>query len=86
MDGYRERHRARKPTRYGPGRIPPAPRRDAASALGCEVEAITSSLLFLADDEPVLVMTSGRHRVDTDYLARQLGAVTDGTPLRVAED
>ncbi|WP_421075243.1 MULTISPECIES: hypothetical protein [unclassified Microbacterium] len=50
------------------------------------MEAITSSLLFLADDEPVLVMTSGRHRVDTDYLARQLGAVTDGTPLRVAED
>ncbi|WP_243231449.1 YbaK/EbsC family protein [Microbacterium sp. CIAB417] len=49
---------------------------DAAAALGCEVGAIASSLLFLADDEPVLVMTSGRHRVDTDILAAQLAAAT----------
>ncbi|QUY61198.1 YbaK/EbsC family protein [Gulosibacter molinativorax] len=49
---------------------------DAASALGCEVGAIASSLLFLADDEPVLVMTSGRHRVDTDQLAQRLGAAS----------
>ncbi|WDG17254.1 YbaK/EbsC family protein [Microbacterium sp. Clip185] len=47
---------------------------DAASALGCEVGAIASSLLFLADDVPVLVMTSGRHRVDTDILEAQLAA------------
>nr|WP_228507877.1 YbaK/EbsC family protein [Herbiconiux sp. VKM Ac-1786] len=47
---------------------------EAAEALGCEVGAIASSLLFLADGEPVLVMTSGRHRVDTDILAEQLGA------------
>jgi hypothetical protein len=33
---------------------------EAAEALGCEVGAIASSLLFVADDEPVLVMTSGR--------------------------
>ncbi|SER96895.1 Cys-tRNA(Pro) deacylase, prolyl-tRNA editing enzyme YbaK/EbsC [Propionibacterium cyclohexanicum] len=49
---------------------------DAASALDCEVGAIASSLLFLADGQPVLVMTSGRHRVDTDHLARQLGATS----------
>jgi prolyl-tRNA editing enzyme YbaK/EbsC (Cys-tRNA(Pro) deacylase) len=49
---------------------------DAAAALGCEVGAIASSLLFLADDEPVLVMTSGRHRVDTDILAAELDATT----------
>ena len=49
---------------------------DAASALGCEVGAIASSLLFLIDDEPVLVMTSGRHRVDTDYLAQRPGATS----------
>jgi prolyl-tRNA editing enzyme YbaK/EbsC (Cys-tRNA(Pro) deacylase) len=49
---------------------------DAAAALGCDVGAIASSLLFLADDEPVLVMTSGRHRVETDVLASQLGAET----------
>ncbi|UOR02443.1 YbaK/EbsC family protein [Leucobacter allii] len=49
---------------------------DAASALGCEVGAIASSLLFLADDEPVLVMTSGRHRVDTGQIGQQLGAAS----------
>ncbi|MDA4892557.1 MULTISPECIES: YbaK/EbsC family protein [Microbacterium] len=47
---------------------------EAAAALGCEVGAIANSLLFLADDEPVLVMTSGRHRVDPAVLAGQLGA------------
>ncbi len=46
---------------------------DAAGALGCEVGAIASSLVFLADDDPLLVMTSGRHRVDTDLLASNLG-------------
>jgi prolyl-tRNA editing enzyme YbaK/EbsC (Cys-tRNA(Pro) deacylase) len=51
---------------------------EAAAALGCEVGAIASSLVFVADEEPVLVMTSGRHRVDTDILAAQLGAATIG--------
>ena len=60
---------------------------EAAEALGCEVGAIASSLLFLADEEPVLVMTSGRHRVDTDILAGQLGAqtVVMATAKRVRE-
>jgi prolyl-tRNA editing enzyme YbaK/EbsC (Cys-tRNA(Pro) deacylase) len=49
---------------------------EAAAALGCEIGAIASSLVFLADDEPVLVMTSGRHRVDTVVLAGQLDATT----------
>ena len=47
---------------------------EAAAALGCEVGAIASSLLFQADEEPLLVMTSGRHRVDPGVLADQLGA------------
>lgn len=46
----------------------------AAAALGCEVGAIASSLLFLADGEPLLVMTSGRHRVDPAVLAEEVGA------------
>jgi prolyl-tRNA editing enzyme YbaK/EbsC (Cys-tRNA(Pro) deacylase) len=46
----------------------------AAAALGCEIGAIGSSLLFLADDQPLLVMTSGRHRVDLDLLAAAVGA------------
>jgi prolyl-tRNA editing enzyme YbaK/EbsC (Cys-tRNA(Pro) deacylase) len=47
---------------------------EAAAALGCEVGAIASSLVFLADGEPLLVMTSGRHRVDTGVLAKEAGA------------
>ncbi|SEJ44701.1 YbaK/EbsC family protein [Demequina mangrovi] len=47
---------------------------EAAMALGCEVGAIASSLVFLADARPILVLTSGSHRVDTDLLARQIGA------------
>jgi prolyl-tRNA editing enzyme YbaK/EbsC (Cys-tRNA(Pro) deacylase) len=46
---------------------------EAAAALGCEVGAIASSLVFTADGEPLLVMTSGAHRVDTDLVARTLG-------------
>jgi prolyl-tRNA editing enzyme YbaK/EbsC (Cys-tRNA(Pro) deacylase) len=47
---------------------------EAAAALGCEVGAIASSLVFLADGEPLLVMTSGGHRVDTGVLAKEAGA------------
>ncbi len=46
----------------------------AAAALGCEVGAIANSLLFEADGAPVLVLTSGAHRVDTGAVARRLGA------------
>ena len=50
----------------------------AAEALDCEVGAIANSLLFAADtgaegDEPVLILTSGAHRVDTDKVAADIG-------------
>lgn len=45
----------------------------AASALQVEVGAIANSLVFWSDGEPLLVMTSGAHRVDTTALARRLG-------------
>jgi prolyl-tRNA editing enzyme YbaK/EbsC (Cys-tRNA(Pro) deacylase) len=45
----------------------------AAEALGVEVGAIANSLVFWSDDEPLLVMTSGAHRVDTRALAERLG-------------
>lgn len=47
----------------------------AAAALGIEVGAIANSLVFTLDGEPVLVMTSGGHRVDTSYLGETLGGV-----------
>ncbi|HWJ85604.1 MAG TPA: YbaK/EbsC family protein [Cellulomonas sp.] len=57
----------------------------AAEALGCEVGAIANSLVFWADGRPLLVMTSGRHRVDTVALARRLGrtAIVRATPDQV---
>jgi prolyl-tRNA editing enzyme YbaK/EbsC (Cys-tRNA(Pro) deacylase) len=45
----------------------------AAEALGVEVGQIANSLVFAAGDEPVLVMTSGAHRVDTAKVAATLG-------------
>jgi prolyl-tRNA editing enzyme YbaK/EbsC (Cys-tRNA(Pro) deacylase) len=45
----------------------------AAQQLGCEVGAIANSLVFAADGEPLLVMTSGAHRVDTALVAKALG-------------
>ena len=48
----------------------------AADQLGCEVGAIANSLVFECDGSPLLVMASGAHRVDTDLLARSLGATS----------
>ncbi len=45
----------------------------AAEALGCEVGAIANSLLFDAEGEPVLILTSGSHRVDTGRVAAAIG-------------
>jgi len=45
----------------------------AAAALGVEVGAIANSLVFWADGAPLLVMTSGAHRVDTGALAARIG-------------
>jgi len=47
---------------------------EAASALGIEVGQIASSIIFKINDEkPLLVITSGRHRVNTELVASQLG-------------
>jgi len=48
----------------------------AAQQLGCEVDAIANSLVFDCDGEPLLVMASGADRVDTELLARALGAAS----------
>lgn len=46
----------------------------AAAAIGCEVAQIAKSLLFIVDDqEPILVIASGRNRVDTEKLAERVG-------------
>lgn len=48
----------------------------AADQLGCSIGAIANSLVFSADGQPLLVMTSGAHRVDTVALAELLGVAT----------
>lgn len=45
----------------------------AAEQLGVSVGAIANSLIFVADGSPLLVMTSGAHRVDTRLVANALG-------------
>lgn len=54
----------------------------AADGLGCAVGAIANSLVFDADGIPVLILTSGAHRVDTELVARRLGvsALRRATP------
>ncbi|WP_157244579.1 YbaK/EbsC family protein [Nonomuraea typhae] len=59
----------------------------AAAQLGCEVGAIANSLIFDADGVPLLVLTSGAHRVDTELIARTAGVrkVRRATPEFVRE-
>lgn len=53
----------------------------AAAALGIPIGAIANSLVFLADDEPLLVLASGAHRVDLTLLAE----LTSTTTVRKAD-
>lgn len=46
---------------------------DAARAVGCDVDQIVKSLVFMADGRAVLILTSGRNRVDEGRAATVLG-------------
>lgn len=47
---------------------------DAAGAIGCEVAAIAKSLIFELDDgSPLLVIASGRNRVDEARITQLIG-------------
>ena len=47
---------------------------EAADALGIKIGQVASSIVFkLNDGSPLLVITSGRHRVDTAQVAAKLG-------------
>ena len=47
---------------------------EAAAGLGILVGQIASSIIFkLPNETPLLVITSGRHRVDTELVANKLG-------------
>ena len=53
---------------------------DAARAIGTTVERIVKSLVFVAGDQPILVLVSGVNRVATSRLVTTLGA-----PVRRAD-
>jgi prolyl-tRNA editing enzyme YbaK/EbsC (Cys-tRNA(Pro) deacylase) len=47
--------------------------KEAADALGIKVGQVASSIVFKLDDgSPLLVITSGRHKVDTELVAKEL--------------
>lgn len=47
---------------------------DAARAIGVTVGQIVKSLVFLADEQPILCLVSGSNRVDTARLASAISA------------
>ena len=61
---------------------------DAAQAVGCQVDQIVKSLVFVADSEPVLVLTSGGNRVDVVKVGKERSAAVvrkaDASEVRAA--
>jgi prolyl-tRNA editing enzyme YbaK/EbsC (Cys-tRNA(Pro) deacylase) len=57
---------------------------DAAAAIGCELSAITKSMVFMAGDDPVIVLMPGDLRVDTDKLTALTGEVARRASLEEA--
>lgn len=47
---------------------------EAATAIGCEVDQIVKSLVFVADEAPVIALVSGADRVDVQKLGDLVGA------------
>ncbi|MBB6645300.1 YbaK/EbsC family protein [Halobellus ruber] len=93
MDGTAEEFRRRATDRYG---IDPdvetfpegtETAADAAAAVGCDVAQIASSLVFDADGDLVVVVTSGANRVSEPRLADHVGAdgVSMAAPGRVRD-
>jgi Cys-tRNA(Pro) deacylase len=60
---------------------------DAAEAIGCELDQVVKSLLFVCDERPVLVMVPGSRRADPKKVAVATGAsaVTIAPPALVVE-
>ena len=60
---------------------------EAARAVGCGIGQIVKSLVFVADGEAVLALTSGQNRVDSTALARlmEVSSVRKATPEEARE-
>jgi prolyl-tRNA editing enzyme YbaK/EbsC (Cys-tRNA(Pro) deacylase) len=60
---------------------------EAAQAVGCDIGQIVKSLVFMAEGEAVLALTSGRNRVDPNALATllEVRSVRKATPEEARE-
>src|SRR3954447_7410339 len=60
----------------------------AAAALGVQEGQIAKSILFVMDGEPIMVVASGRHRIDADKVCDALdcaeGRIGSGDEVRAA--
>ncbi|MFD1815822.1 YbaK/EbsC family protein [Rhodococcus gannanensis] len=59
---------------------------EAAAVLGVDVGAITKSLVFLLDDEPVLLLVSGAHQVDTERTGKRLEGTLTRAPASLVRE
>ncbi|MEV6136680.1 YbaK/EbsC family protein [Nocardia sp. NPDC051990] len=59
---------------------------DAARALGVDVGAITKSLVFLLDDDPVLLLVSGAHQVDLRRTGERLEGKLTRAPAELVQE
>jgi prolyl-tRNA editing enzyme YbaK/EbsC (Cys-tRNA(Pro) deacylase) len=61
---------------------------DAAAAIGCDAGQIAKSIVFVMDGEPVVVVASGRHRIDRNKVCDALdcaeGRMASGDEVRAA--
>lgn len=59
---------------------------DAADAVGCDVGQIASSLVFVVDGDPVVVVTSGANRVSEANLASRFGVPAESVRMATPEE
>ena len=59
--------------------------KDAAAAVGCELGQIVKSLVFVHEENPYLVLASGKNRVDESLVAKVMGieSLSIATPEQV---
>jgi len=59
---------------------------EAAAAVGAPVEAIVKSLVFALDGEPLLILVSGPHRVDTALVGEYVNGVLDKADAQMVKE
>lgn len=58
---------------------------DAARAMGAHPTAITTSQVFLLDDDPVLILVAGHHQVDLTRTGKRLEGTLIPAPTALVE-